>query len=181
LRYGKTGLNSISVYEGSRYVTQFGEDGESYEAAESLFYVETRMTSQMMENTYVPLGGDVYSRLAELAKTDSQVAELLGRAAPFEVEGSKRGPMQPYTSLGVTAPSDRLPDGRYALAPELMIAERISLLVGAQIFHQTKNGSPILVAEYKQNHEGGRYWDVSADCPEKYRVNFEQLAKKGKR
>lgn len=171
-------------YNDDGYVRQ--DDGR-FTAKETAFFLETPMTTEIMEKAKVPVGSDVYGRIEDLAKTDSQAAELLERIKADDIGKSKdesgtgRGALNPFTGVGITAPSERLAGGRHTIAPELKISGRVSIPEGAQLFHQTSDGNPVLVGVYRQDHDGRRYWEISSDCPVEFRARFEELARLGKR
>ena len=167
-------------YNDDTYVTK---TADGYEAKDSVFFVETTMTSEMVENAKVPVGSDVYSRIEEMAKSDPQAKELLDQIRSDDIgkedgdQGHGRDGLNAFTGVGITAPSDRLRGGRHAVAPELKMYEKSSLPAGSKLYHQTNDGTPILVAEYKQSGDGRYYWEVSSGLPPELREKADQLEK----
>ena len=55
--------------------------------------------------------------------------------------------------------------------------EESSLPAGSKLYHQTNDGTPNLVAEYKQSGDGRYYREVSSGLPPELRERADKLAK----
>ena len=94
-------------YNDDTYVTK---TADGYEAKDSVFFVETTMTSEMVENAKVPVGSDVYSEIEEIAKSDPQAKELLDQirsddiGKKMAIQGHGRDGLNAFTGVGITAP-----------------------------------------------------------------------------
>jgi len=175
---GLTGAEAIKAlgldYDDKTFVNSNG-DG-TFSAKEDAFFIEFTATKEIKAKAQITVTEDLYSRIAELAKSDPKAAELMTRLKPHGGAEGGTGGANPYTGTGGTAAGDRLGKGEGATINQEMhiggtwddttkkMRDVPVLPDGTKMYKLGADGKPVLWATYQADADGKGNWIPSDEA-----------------